>query len=116
MFNRKHAFLSLSNLPQAKPIKLGDGKTVTSLKVGPIKIENILIQALYVLTFRVSLLSVSRLGAAGYKTTFEQNICTTKNEEQRTIFTGKMENGIYILQESHDNHTALLATEPSTET
>ena len=118
MFNRKHAFLSLSNLPQAIPIKLGDGKTVTSSKGGPIKIKDVLIQALYVPTFRVSLLSVSRLGAAGYKTTFEQNICTTKNEDQRTIFTGKMENlnGIYILQESYDNHTALLATEPSTET
>ena len=115
MFNRKHVFLSLSNLPQTIPIKLGDGKTVASSKGGPIKIKNILIQALYVPTFRVSLLSVSRLGAAGYKTTFERNICTTKNEDQRTIFTGKMENGIYILQEGHDSHTALLAMEPSTE-
>ena len=116
MFNRKHVFLSLSNFPQAIPIKLSDGKTVISSKGRPVKIRNILIQALYVPTFRVSLLSVSRLRAAGYKTTFQRNFCTTKNEDQRTTFTGNPENGIYILQEDDHSHNALLATEPSTET
>ena len=123
MFNHKQAFLSLTNLPQTISIKLGDGKMVTSSQGGPIKFKNILIQALYVPKFRVSLLSVSRLGAAGLKTTFERDICTTKDSNQQTILTGKTENGIYILQPEDSNlensHTttgsALAATSLSTD-
>ena len=82
------------------------------------KIKNILLQALYVPAFRVSLLSVSCLGKTGFKTVFEYDLCTVKDRNQQTILTGKTENGIYILQpkKNHSSHHntagpgALLAT------
>ena len=114
MFNYKQAFLSLTNLPYAVHIKLGDGKIIKSTKGGMVKIRNILLQALYVPAFRVSLISVSCLGKTGFKTVFERDLCIVKDtRSQQAILSGKTENGIYILQlgNSHHSYTtgALLA-------
>ena len=96
MFNQRSDFLELQN-SRPKRIKLGDGKIVISNKIGKIKLGELMLVALYVPEFKVSLLSVSCLDKNnGLQTTFQQRKTTIRNKE-RILFTGTLENGIYTL-------------------
>ena len=109
MFNQKQNFLSLLKLPHPVTIRLGDGKTTLSTHGGLVELPMITIQALHVPTFQVSLLSVSKLGAEGLRTTFKQHSCTVKRNQQ-LLLSGEMKNRIYILRTAH---TALITSTSS---
>ena len=113
MFNHQKNFLSLLDFRHPIPIRLGDGKIILSTQGGPVELQTITIQALYVPSFRVSLLSVSKLGEKGLHTNFEQYTCTIKRNQQ-TLLSGKMEGGIYILQTP--TSTALVTSGSTIET
>ena len=97
MFNCTTLFSTLSPLPDPVPIRLGDGKIITSTHEGLVFIGNLTIQALYVPTFRVCLLSVSCLDLSGLCAAFANQICTIYQiQDCRPILTGHLENGIYV--------------------
>ena len=93
MFNNQKNFLSLLKFRHPIPIRLGDGKIILSTQGGPVELQTITIQTLYVPSFRVSLLSVSKLGEKGLHKNFEQYTCTIKRNQQ-TLLSGIMEGGI----------------------
>ena len=80
------------------PIKLGDGKIITSTHGGPTQLtKDLTVYALYVPDFKVCLLSVSCLDLSGFHTVFSDKICTIyQNNNNTGILTGYLENGIYI--------------------
>ena len=97
MFNCATLFLTLSPLPHPVPIRLGDGKIVTSTHEGLVPIGSLTVQALYVPTFKVCLLSVSCLDLSGLHAAFANRICTIYQVHNcRPILTGHLENGIYV--------------------
>ena len=99
MFNCATLFLTLSPLPHPVPFRLGDGEIVTSPHEGLVPIGNLIVQALYILAFRVCLLSVSCLDLSGLRAAFANQICTIYQVHNcRPILTGHLENGIYVLK------------------
>ena len=111
MFNCTTLFSTLSPLPHPIPIRLGDGKIVTSTHEGFVPIGNLTVQALYVPTFRVCLLSVSCLDLSGLRAAFANRLCTIYQiQNHRPILTRHLENGIYVHKISLQSN-AFAATE-----
>ena len=95
MFNHKTAFSSLRQI-NPKYIKLGDGKIVICTQIGTVPLKPLILQALYVPEFRVSLLSVSCFDRAKIRTSFG-NGKSIISQGSRSLFTGTINGGIYIL-------------------
>ena len=83
---------------QAKTIKLGDGKTVICTQIGIVPLGCLILQALYVPTFKISLLSVSCFDKARLRTFFGPgNGKCQISQNSQNLLTGTINGGIYIL-------------------
>ena len=106
MFNYKTAFSFLRQI-NPKYIKLGDGKIVICTQIGTVPLKPLILQALYVPEFRVSLLLVSCFNRAKIRTSFG-NGKSIISQGSRSLFTRTINGGIYILDTgSIDTQAAL---------
>jgi len=77
MYNYRSCFILFKSLPSPIIIKLGDETTVTANFNGLINIsQGLQLNALYIPTFQLSLLSINQLDLARYTTTFRHGICS----------------------------------------
>jgi hypothetical protein len=88
-----------SSLAQANYIvQLGDQTRVKVDKAGIVRIHNFPLFCLYVPDFRISLISVSQIDSAGYKSTFFQGYCAILDLNGRKVLEAKAEGGLYKVQ------------------
>jgi len=102
MCNDRSYFISYKGLPSPMTIKLGDESTMTATYHGLTHItQDLQLDVLYTPTFRLSLLSISKLELAGYTMTFRSGKCfisTDTNSTASIIITANHIGDLYILQ------------------
>jgi hypothetical protein len=88
-----------SSLAQANYIvQLGDQTRVRVDKAGIVRINDFPLFCLYVPDFWISLVSVSQLDSAGYRSTFFQGYCAILDSDGRKVLEAKAEGGLYKVQ------------------
>jgi len=116
MCNNRSLFISYNRLPSPITIKLGDDTTVTTTYYGLAYItQDLQLDALYSLTFRLSLLSISRLERVGYPTTFRHGKCFRSTDKKSTasIITANRIGDLYILQSPNALASKAISTNPN---
>jgi len=93
--NKRSWFLSLYKLTIPHQIRLRTYTTVSTSYRGMVNISGVIIDALYVPEFRVSLLSVSELDKLGYKLYFNNGLWSLKSQEGFEHPFACLINGLY---------------------
>jgi len=111
MCNDRTRFNSIKKLRQPIVIELGNDNKVTACHHGLVNVsQEYKVNALYMPTFRLSLLSINQLDSAGYTSTFEPSKCSISSPS--ITITGNRVNDLYIISPA----TALTSTVPSMST
>lgn len=108
MCNDKNLFLKQTITTTNYTIKLGDKTIVKADQGGFVPLYGETIHALFVPSFRVSLLSVSQLDERlGWSTTFLRGICQIRNQQDAPVLQVLRINGLYRLEIHRASATAL---------
>jgi len=108
MCNDRTRFNSIKKLSQPIVIELGDDNKVTVSHHGLVNVsQEYEVNALYMPTFRLSILSISQFDTARYTSTFGHGKCSISSPS--ITITGNRVNDLYIISPT----TALTSTVPS---
>jgi len=111
MCNDRTRFNSIKELRQPIVIELGDDNKVTVSHHGLVNVsQEYKVNALYMPTFQLSLLSINQLDTAGYTSTFGHGKCSISSPS--ITIPGNRVNDLYIISPA----TALTSTVPSMST
>ena len=91
----------MEDLPQVVKIRLGNQSSALATKGGQVTLYGLILKALYIPEFRLSLVSLGQLDQAGLKTVFVSGVCqiwkTGKYGEDTVVLQARYTDGLYVI-------------------
>lgn len=102
MCNNPNLFSSLS--PVNYVVRLGDHNQTDVHQAGFVSVNGLRLYCLFILEFRLSLISVAQLDSAGNRSTFFDGTCIVTTVNGHTILKATIDGGLYKVQLQADMH------------